>query len=34
MHSLDEIIETPDGELRASAWAAKNPDKYVLKTST
>ena len=31
MHSLDEIIETPDGELRASAWAAKNPDKYVLK---
>ena len=31
MHSLDEIIETPDGALRASAWAAKNPDKYVLK---
>ena len=31
MHSLDEIIETPDGEKRASAWAAKNPDKYVLK---
>ena len=31
MHSLDEIIETPDGALRASAWAAMNPDKYVLK---
>ena len=31
MHSLDETIETPEGELKALAWAVKNPDKYVLK---
>ena len=31
MHCLDEIIETPEGELCASEWASMNPDKYVLK---
>ena len=31
MHSLDEIIETPEGEISASEWASINPEKYVLK---
>jgi glutathione synthase len=31
MHTLDEIIETPDGALSASEWASRNPEKYVLK---
>ena len=31
MHALDDIIETPNGELSASEWASRNPEKYVLK---
>ena len=31
MHALDDIIKTPEGELCASEWAARYPEKYVLK---
>jgi glutathione synthase len=31
MHALDDIIETPDGELSASEWASRKPEKFVLK---
>ena len=31
MHALDDIIKTPNGELSASDWASRNPEKYVLK---
>ena len=31
MHTLDEIINTPEGEVSAAEWLSKHPDDYVLK---
>ena len=31
MHTLDEIIETPGGEMQAAEWVSGNPENYVLK---
>ena len=31
MHTLDEIIETPEGEMPAAEWVSGNPENYVLK---
>jgi len=31
MHTLDEIIGTPEGEMTAFEWVSKNPNDYVLK---
>ncbi|MBC8260027.1 MAG: glutathione synthase [SAR324 cluster bacterium] len=31
MHSLDENIKTPAGEMQVSEWVSMNPEKYVLK---
>ena len=31
MHTLDEIIETPKGEMLAKEWVSGNPENYVLK---
>ena len=31
IHTLDEIIETPEGEMSATEWVSGNPENYVLK---
>ena len=31
MYTLDEIIETPGGEMQAAEWVSGNPENYVLK---
>ena len=31
MHTLDEIINTPEGDVSAAEWLSKHPDDYVLK---
>lgn len=31
MHTLDEIIDTPEGEVSAAEWVSKHPEDYVLK---
>jgi len=31
MHTLDEIIEIPGGEMQAAEWVSGNPENYVLK---
>ena len=31
MHTLDEIINTPEGEVSAAEWLSNHPDDYVLK---